>query len=212
MSADVKRILNGMMEEYIDGVLESNGFKRRKNSFIYSRKIGITKQKIEMISFFHPSYHPGASAHVYPWLTIHFPEISEVAVQMVEEELIDNWKDITIRQPIQIYTNSERWILMDEIGVKSLAEDIEMFISEHTIPLLDDLRCVDDFIKLYEAQDKRLIMDDKRYLYIVSAYILQKDYINAQKVLELRFGKPGLRKRYASAFNYLENIISVSNT
>lgn len=212
MNADVKRILNGMMEEYIDEVLESNGFKRRKNSFIYSRKIGITKQKIEMISFSHPSYHPGALAHVYPWLTIHFPDISEVAVQMVEEELIDNWKDITIRQPIQIYTNSERWILMDEIGVKSLAEDIEMFISEHTIPLLDDLRCVDDFIKFYEAQDKRLIMDDKRYLYIVSAYILQKDYINAQKVLELRFGKPGLRKRYASAFNYLENIISASNT
>ncbi|MBQ9140373.1 MAG: hypothetical protein IJX63_01085, partial [Lachnospiraceae bacterium] len=73
MNADVKRILNGMMEEYIDEVLESNGFKRRKNSFIYSRKIGITKQKIEMISFSHPSYHPGALAHVYPWLTIHFP-------------------------------------------------------------------------------------------------------------------------------------------
>ena len=206
MNVDVKKILSNMLEESTDQVMFMHGFKRRRSSFFYSRTIGTTKQKIEIISFSHPSYHPGALAHVYPWLSVSFPAVNEIASEMVEENLIANLKDITIRQPVQIYSDSECWVLMSDMESEKIAENMNKFFIEYTVPMLDDLGSVCDYIKLYEQKDKRLIMDDRQHIFVASAYVLEGDYEKAKGVLENRFGKTGVRKKYASAFDYLKGI------
>lgn len=209
MNSDVKKLISGMLERNVDEMLMTYDFKRRKNSFIYSKNIGTTKQKIEIVFFSHPTYHPGALAHVYPWQSVYFPEVNAIAKEIVNDiNLIGGLKDKTIRQPIQVYTNSERWMLINEKESDKLAIKIGIFLEQYTIPLLNDLRSINDFIRLYEMQDKRLIMSDAQYIFIASAYAVQGDYERGQKVLSERFGKPGLRRRYISAFNYFENKVN----
>ena len=56
MDKDVKNTILNMAESQLDEVLQMNGFKRRNNSLIYSRKCEGSIQKIEIMYFLHPSY------------------------------------------------------------------------------------------------------------------------------------------------------------
>lgn len=77
---------------------------------------------------------------------------------------------------------------------------------EHTMPLLEELTCEKDYLALYEKKDKRIIWDDNQSLYIASAYVNNHKLKEANQVIEKRFGKPGMRKQYKEAFEFLENI------
>lgn len=144
--------------------------------------------------------------HIYPWISIYFAEVNEMANQMINDiNLVAGLEKSTIRQPIQILTDSERWMLFDEKEYSSLAEQICVFLQKNTVPLLKNLEKISDFIKIYELKDKRVMMGDAQYIFIVSAYILQGNYEKAIAVLETRFGKATLRRRYASIFSYVEN-------
>lgn len=209
MTNDAKTIINTILENQIDNLMEANDFKRRGRSTNYIRKTQTATQKLEMICFSHPSYHPGAIIHIYPWISIYFPEINHLAVEMVKDvRLLAGDVKSTIRQPIQIYVKSEPiWVIESKDDYEPVKQKIYQFLKEHTIPLLNDLKNTSDFIELLERNDKRIMAGDPQYIYLVCAYILQSDYSKAMKVLEQRFGKKGLRSLYSSAFLYLENVI-----
>ena len=208
MKAEEKSIMINIMEYCIDKVMYKYDFKRRGNSFNYIRSIGTTTQKVEMICYFHPSYCPGMLAHIYPWLSVYYPEIDRVSKSIVDDTniAISNRKDTTLRQPIQIYSDSERWTLMTNRSeeVHTMAEKIGIFLEQYTIPLLDDLKTVDDYINKYVQQDKKIIKDDFFYFYVACAYVSKEEYVKGLEVLEYRFGKPGLRKKYSNAFQFFE--------
>ena len=204
-----KKIICNGIENNIDPMMISYDFQRRQNSLIYLRSIDTTKQKIEINFFSNPSYHSGAMAHIYPLLSVYYPKVNEVANKIFGDiRLIENMKNKTINQPIQLgYDHCERWMLMDDNEIDKMAVNISFFLETNTIPFLNELKSVDGFIKQYEMKDKRLFMDDVKYMFIISAYVVQGDWIKGQEVLVKRFGKPGARKQYASAFYYFENIL-----
>ena len=80
------------------------------------------------------------------------------------------------------------------------------FFEEYTMPLLDNLTRDKDYLTLYENKDKRIIWDNNQFLYIASAYFNDHRLKEAIQVIEERFGKPGLRKRYKQVFDFIENI------
>lgn len=209
MNREIKIMLNVMMDKKIDSLMEDYNFKRKKGALIYTRTIDKTKQKVDMVFFSRPSYHPGAIAHIYPWLTVYFPEINKIAEEILEnvDTSVSSMK-VTVRQPIQIGSDSERWMLLDENDKDILAEKIKDFLAVYTLPILDKLKSVDDYIGIYENKDDSIIWDDAFYIFITSAYVLKGEYVKALHVFERRFGKLGPRKKYASAFSYLENLIS----
>ncbi len=95
----------------IDDILKESGFKRRSNSLIYSRTIGTTKQKLDMVFYSHPPYYAGALLHIYPYMSVYFPEINKTA-----ENMISNMGTMTIqqtmREPIQMKAfGTTPWIL-----------------------------------------------------------------------------------------------------
>lgn len=202
-----KKVMNDMMENYIDEFMATYGFYRRGKSLNYSRKINDTKQQIEMIFHIKPSYQSGAIMHIYPWMSVYFPKVNELAIQMINDiNLVAGLDRSTIRQPIQISTDSERWMLMHEDDCKSLAEQICEFLKTYTMPLLYSLEKISDFIQIFEKEDKRVMMGDTQYVFIIAAYVLQSEYEKAKVVLEERFGKAGPRRRYASLFTYLDTL------
>lgn len=202
-----KKVMNDMMENYIDEFMATYGFYRRGKSLNYSRKINDTKQQIEMIFHIKPSYQSGAIMHIYPWMSVYFPKVNELAIQMINDiNLMAGLDRSTIRQPIQISTDSERWMLMHEDDCKSLAEQICEFLKTYTMPLLYSLEKISDFIQIFEKEDKRVMMGDAQYVFIIAAYVLQSEYEKAKVVLEERFGKAGPRRRYASLFTYLDTL------
>lgn len=210
MNIDKKEIMLEMLQESIDDVLRDDGFIRKQNSLLYSKKIGTTKQKINMYFF---SYH-STYMQIYPFYSVSFPRINEVAKEMTINDtflhgVIHDMKNDTIHQPIQHIAKSERWVLVNGKKRTEFVPEIEIFLKQHTIPLLADLECEDDFIKLYEKKDKRIVMGDVEYIFVASAYVLKKDYEKALTVLESRF-KTLKRRQYAAVFRYIENVCDCS--
>ena len=203
---DIKQVICSLASE-LDFYFEERGFKRRKNGLIYVRKVGTTIKKIDMVFFSNPSYYQNVLAHIYPHMEILFPNVNSTAKIFASKLIPEKWLDkFTIRQPIQIYSNSEDFCLKDISNYECLKEEILAFLKEYTMPLLEQLTCEKDYLTLYENKDKRIIWDDNQFLYVASAYFNEHRLKEATQVIEKRFGKPGLRKRYKQVFDFIENI------
>ena len=114
--------------------------------------------------------------------------------------------EITLNFPIQLCTKSERWIVENGEIPDGLVSQVCALLEQHTIPLLADLECEDDFIKLFEQQDKRIVWDDIRHIYVASAYVLREDYAKALSVLQNRFKAWG-PKHHSTILGYIENMM-----
>ncbi len=208
MNDDVKRIVTGIFDE-LDGMMDGHGFKRRKNGLVYSRAFGKTKQKLELVYSTHPLGQPGAMARIYPWLSVYFPEVNQLAEDILGENmLIDSLKDLTLRQPIQMGTKAEPWLLFGASDAKALSLKIKDFFQTNTIPFLDALTDIDHYIRLCETGDKRLMMDERQYIYLACAYALKNDFSGGYDLVKTRFGKTRSRRVYKNLFEYFEQQLS----
>lgn len=211
MNKDVKNIVLTIIEQ-LDTELNIYDFKRRKNSFVFTRKINSVEQKIEIAYFSHPSYEKGALLHIYPWLSVFFPEINERAEKIMGDfYLFKSMKGKTLRQPVQFGITSELWTLKEINEKDELCSKIKEFLLMYTIPTLNSLTSIEEYIKMCNQSDVRLFLDDRQHLYLAVAYSLIGDYVSGLKVLEERFGKPGSRKRYDLAFQYFEKKVGSEN-
>ena len=207
MNSDGKKILFEMLEESIDDVLKEYGFNRKQNSLAYNKNIKDTKQKIEM--FFNSYY--ASFMLINPFYSVSFPRVNKIARAMTENDprysrIINSMKNETLRQQVQLFSRSERWVV--EYGQErgELASQIGTFLKQYTIPLLMELECEDDFIRLYENQDKRIMWGDVQHIYVASAYVLRNDCAKGLDVLDRRLKTFG-RKHNATIFRYIENLL-----
>ena len=77
--------------------------------------------------------------------------------------MLDWIQKFTVRQPMQ-YSKSpaEGWYLMDTVDYNRLAVEIKKFIQKNTFPLLNHLKNADDYLKLYENTDARIMWNDQQ--------------------------------------------------
>jgi len=206
LQKDIKQVIISLISE-LDFYFVENGFLRRSNSLKYIRKLDGVTQKVEIVFFSNPSYHSGALAHIYPHMQIYIPSVKgttkEYAIHLIPSKWLDQF---TIRQPIQIYSRSGNFYLMDINACESLKDQLLDFFEKNAIPLLNDLTSEKDYLSLYENKDKRIIWDDNQYLYIAATYLNNHDLNKAKEVIENRFGKKGLRKKYNEVIKYFENL------
>ena len=204
MNIKYKPIALYILENYTDEIMTESGFKRRSNSLIYSRTIGTTKQKLDMVFFSHPPYYAGSLLHIYPFMSVYFPEINKTA-----ENMIADVGTTTIRQPIQMKPfDTTQWILMTDAKeeVDAVAEKIRIFLEQNIIPFFDDLKTIDDYIDRYEQREKdiRITSGPDYWFYVASAYAIKGEYAKGLEVLDNRFKGPAIRKHHAKAFEYLK--------
>lgn len=205
LQKDIKQVIISLISE-LDFYFNEKGFVRRYNSLIYTRKIDGVIQKLEIVFFSNPSYHPGALAHIYPHMQIYIPSVNGTAKEYASHLIPSKWLDqFTIRQPIQIYSNSGSFYLVDVNDYEALKDQLLDFFKKNAIPLFNDLTSEKDYLSLYENKDKRIIWDDIQYLYIAGTYLNNHDLNKAKEVIENRFGKKGLKNKYEEVFEYFEN-------
>lgn len=206
LQKDIKQVIISLISE-LDFYFVESGFLRRSNSLTYIRKLDGVTQKVEIVFFSNPSYHPGALAHIYPHMQIYIPSVNGTTKEYASHIIPSKWLDqFTIRQPIEIYSNSGDFYLVDVNDYESLKNQLLDFFEKNAMTLLDDLTSEKDYLSLYENKDKRIIWDDNQYLYIAAAYLNEHELIKAKEVIENRFSKKGLRNKYKEVFEYFENI------
>ena len=192
MDKDVKNTILNMAETQLDEVLQMNGFKRRSNSLIYARKSKESTQKIEIMYFLHPSYYNNALAHIYPQLSVYYPDIQELAKKILGDTIITSGlKNQILRQPIQVYHDSKDWVLYNEKDNITIGENIKDFLVNYSIPLLNDINNIDGYLEAYWNDDKRIIKDDRQHDYFACACALKKDFNEGYEIVKKRFGKKG---------------------
>ena len=192
MDKDVKNMILNMAETQLDEVLQMNGFKRRSNSLIYARKSKESTQKIEIMYFLHPSYYNNALAHIYPQLSVYYPDIQELAKKILGDTIITSGlKNQILRQPIQVYHDSKDWVLYNEKDNITIGENIKDFLVNYSIPLLNDINNIDGYLEAYWNDDKRIIKDDRQHVYFACACALKKDFNEGYEIVKKRFGKKG---------------------
>ena len=201
---DIKQVVGSLVSE-LDFYFENKGFARRKNGFVYTRKINTTVQKIDMVFFSNPSYYHNVLAHIYPQLSVYYPDIQDLAKEILGDTIITSGlKNKILRQPIQVYHDSEDWILYNEKDNITIGKKIRNFLVEYSIPLLNDINNIDGYLDAYRNDDKRIIKDDRQYVYFACACALKKDFNEGYEIIKKRFGKKGPRRQYASLFTYFE--------
>lgn len=192
MDKDVKNTILNMAETQLDEVLQMNGFKRRSNSLIYARKSKESTQKIEIMYFLHPSYYNNALAHIYPQLSVYYPDIQELAKKILGDTIITSGlKNQILRQPIQVYHDSKDWVLYNEKDNITIGENIKDFLVNYSIPLLNDINNIDGYLEAYWNDDKRIIKDDRQHVYFACACALKKDFNEGYEIVKKRLGKKG---------------------
>lgn len=191
---------------HLDGWLMPSGFVRRSKNPRYVRKLGTSSQRIDMALERSPRDHPTAEVAVYPWLEVSIPEIEREFTLMMGSVLHPRSAGSVLRQPIEFTSAkraSGRWYVTDAGEIPGVAQAIGQFIQAWTLPFLDSFRSTADVVKAARTRDDRVLRD---YLHIwreVAATSLELGPTAAREFAESRFSAPGLRARYAEAFQHL---------
>lgn len=82
--------------------------------------------------------------------------------------------------------------------------EVRLFFERWVIPLLNEYETALAFVDGYERGDERLVMVQPTYVYVAAAYVVLSAHGKAREVVAKKFNGVGLRKRYASVFEYLE--------
>lgn len=100
LQKDIKQVIISLISE-LDFYFVENVFLRRSNSLKYIRKLDGVTQKVEIVFFSNPSYHPCALAHIYPHMQIYIPSVNGTTKEYASHLIPSKWLDqFTIRQPI----------------------------------------------------------------------------------------------------------------
>ncbi|MGH0247900.1 hypothetical protein [Sinorhizobium meliloti] len=205
IKADLLAALNAVGDER----LALLGFKRREGSFTYTRILNDAEQDIVFAADYLPKYQPDEEVRLHPTTRLGMRPITKAALELVagNNSLLADAPEIIVNQPVEFTAPKEqhvRWFASGIDQMKSRIREIVTFIERWVAPFLDELRVPHDLIKVYERGDERMLKQRHWYLFVAAAAIISNgNRADALSVLEDNLGAPGLRKRYAIAFETL---------
>jgi len=207
---EAQSYLREALSTELDDVLAASSFVRRTNSLEYSRKCISGRQLIRMYYTFKPKYQPGASGHIYPQITVEFPELNQLALEMVDgnERLIGD-ANITFSQPIDMVIPKEHHLRWFTYGPETFSEcvgSIKLSLESWIIPFSDEYTSVSSITSAYESNDGRIVMQKHFFIYVAAAYLLLGKLESAMEVLEDKLGRAGPRRDYSNAFEYVRRV------
>jgi hypothetical protein len=96
-----------------------------------------------------------------------------------------------------------RWYTSGRESVLECVKSIRSSLETWVLPFLDEYTTVSSLTTAYEKHDERFEWQRHSYVYVAAAYLLVGQAEKAMQVLEDHFGKPGPRRKYAKAFEYV---------
>jgi len=210
---EATRTLCNYLATELDDTLVREGFSRAENSLQYSRTVDAGHQFLIVHFDFNPSSDPRAIALLLPLVRFVFPELNQRVLDVMGEmTTLESANGVTVNEQIVNAAPHDvridtRWYIYDhESALTSLAA-IREFIEQWTIPFLNRYTSIAALVEGFEQQDECLPQDRRFLLFIVAAHTLLNQSAKAMEVLESKFGRPGARREYARAFEYVENLL-----
>ena len=205
---DIKADLLAALDTTGDEAFAGMGFKRRKRSLNYVRTVRDAQQMIVFAVDYLPRYQAGAELHLHPAMQLAMKPVTEAALKLVsgDEILLANAPEVIVNQPIEFTAPKAehvRWFASGLEQIRGRVSEIGIFAQKWVMPFLDELTTPGELISVYENADDRMMKQRHWYLYIAAAYLVKGNVGKARSVLEDSLGTPGLRKRYAAAFETL---------
>ena len=71
------------------------------------------------------------------------------------------------------------------------------------VPLLSEFSTAEDLVRIHETNDPRVSWQFIWYIYIAAAYCKIGRFEEARKLVNEKFGSPGLRRQYSMVFESL---------
>lgn len=207
-SPEIKNQFLETLAAVLDEPLKVLGFTRNKRSLVYARKVNGAEHRITFIIHCHPKYQPGAEAHIYPSVQVVMPQVSESALALVKGDkmLLAGAPEIIIGMPIEFTApkdKHQRWFATGHDEFVTACDSIREFLAHWVLPFLSEVSTPADLVKLYEANDARIMKQKHWYIFIAAAYQVMGQLDKARDVVRQQFGRPGLRKQYAPLFTSL---------
>lgn len=199
-------MVTASLAKFADDSFESVGFQRKAKSLTYNRKLQGCTQSVEVAIEHGPRDNPNAAAAIYPWLAVNIPVVDTLAVNMTggDESLFPS-NSSTLRQPIELVAPkgvSARWYLYQPDSVTSAIQEFGAFSAEWLFHFMDEYSSVRGIISL--RGDERVLHDQCQFLRVVAAMISSGEREMAQSELNMRFGRPAMRRRFARVFDYVQ--------
>jgi hypothetical protein len=212
---DVTQILIRCLSEELDPHLADRRFHRSDKSLEYFRPIEAGRQYIKLVFDVNPRYEPRALAHLLPQIRLVLPELNQRVLDMMGDmPSLENVDDITFFQQLQNAAPRDvrtgpptRWFVFDLESARQCVASMRGFMEQWTIPFLNRYSTISALTEGYEQQDECLPHDRRFWLFIAAAYTLLEQPAKAMQVLESRFGKAGLRRQYAKAFESVSALL-----
>ena len=105
LQKDIKQVIISLISE-LDFYFVENGFLRKSNSLKYIRKLDGVTQKVEIVFFSNPSYHPCALAHIYPHMQIYIPSVNGTTKEYASHIIPSKWLDqFTFDDVVMMWNN-----------------------------------------------------------------------------------------------------------
>lgn len=195
----------------LESALVSAGFSRRDDSLTYVRQLPEILQRFKLVFDVNPKYEPQAVAHLLPQVVFESPILGDIVRQMEgDSSMVPEIVNLVLRHQLQNLApkgeqrqRGSRWFLHDEADAVSLISDIGGFTGAYVLPFLNQYRDIASLAQGFGAGDERLRMDRRLYLYMAAAFVHANLPDKALGVLQEVFGRPGPRKQYARAFEYV---------
>jgi hypothetical protein len=208
IGSEIRKCLCANLHKELDPCLAKLGIVRPTKTLIYRRELAQAVQKVETVVEIHPADRPESAAAVYPWLDVTIPAVEKIFLNFAETDAL--WPaglaGVTLREPIE-FTSAKamqaRWFIFQPDSVPAVVSGLKSFLLRWTIPFLDEYATTVDVCEAYDRGDPRVTNDRTHRLHVVAAMLLSGRKMDAVKIMERWFGKPGLRKYYTRVFDYL---------
>ena len=205
--AEVRNSVCDSLLAQADEPLRERGFERRRGSLVYTRRLEGGNQKVHVAIEQYPSDEPDAAAAIYPWYILCLPDVNDVARAMVDDQTeLGGDFAITFAGPIEWTAPTgvgARWYLYQPESVPGVIATVRDFVLAWTVPFLDRYRTPEDVANAAVEGEACAAHTHQDILRVIAAKTMCGHRSAAGAMLDRWFGKPGPRKRYSKAFEYL---------
>jgi hypothetical protein len=205
---DLEVLLRNGLAAELDAFLRSHRFYRQDGSLAYLRQVADCSQELRILFDHNPTYQPAAIAHLLPQLVVTLDKVNKIVLEMLgEEPLLVGSTSITFSEQLQNAAPKEQrcvsWYVFDPDSWRASLVSIREFMRLWTMPFLNEYISAEAITRGYEKQDERLVNDRRFFVIVAAAYLSLDQAQNALEVLEEKFRRPGARRQYAKAFEYV---------
>lgn len=198
--------------ELADPSFSAHGFGRKATALQYRRNYRSAQQSIKVGIEHGPKDNPDAAAAVYPWLSVQIPQVDALVMQMLgRDKSLVAPNSPTLSEPIEFTApkgTSARWYIYQADSIPSIVDSFMQYSEKWVLPFLAEYCDAAGVAAMNQNEDERLLRDEAQRLRAIAAMLLCGNSSAAKEMIVSYFGRPAMRRRYSTVFEFVDRYSS----